>query len=28
MVEDENLVTGQNPPSAAVLGKRMLEILK
>ena len=28
MVEDCNLVTGQNPASAAVLGKRMLEILK
>jgi putative intracellular protease/amidase len=28
MVEDRNLVTGQNPHSAAVLGKRMLEILK
>jgi putative intracellular protease/amidase len=28
MVEDENLVTGQNPHSAAVLGERMLEILK
>jgi putative intracellular protease/amidase len=27
MVEDRNLVTGQNPASAAVLGKRMLEIL-
>jgi putative intracellular protease/amidase len=27
MVEDRNLVTGQNPHSAAVLGKRMLEIL-
>ena len=27
MVEDGNLVTGQNPHSAAVLGKRMLEIL-
>jgi putative intracellular protease/amidase len=27
MVEDRNLVTGQNPGSAAVLGKRMLEIL-
>jgi putative intracellular protease/amidase len=27
-VEDDNLVTGQNPHSAAVLGKRMLEILK
>ncbi|MFD8767192.1 hypothetical protein ACFV03_51335 [Streptomyces mirabilis] len=28
MVEDRNLVTGQNPASAAVLGNRMLEILK
>lgn len=28
MVEDGNLVTGQNPHSAAVLGGRMLEILK
>lgn len=28
MVEDGNLVTGQNPHSAAVLGRRMLEILK
>ncbi|MEH1169314.1 type 1 glutamine amidotransferase domain-containing protein [Micromonospora sp. CPCC 205539] len=28
MVEDRNLVTGQNPHSAAVLGKRLLEILK
>jgi putative intracellular protease/amidase len=28
MVEDRNLVTGQNPASAAVLGERMLEILK
>jgi hypothetical protein len=27
MVEDRNLVTGQNPSSAAVLGKRMLEML-
>jgi putative intracellular protease/amidase len=27
MVEDRNLVTGQNPSSAAVLGHRMLEIL-
>jgi putative intracellular protease/amidase len=27
MVEDRNLVTGQNPHSAAVLGDRMLEIL-
>jgi putative intracellular protease/amidase len=26
MVEDRNLVTGQNPHSAAVLGKRLLEI--
>jgi putative intracellular protease/amidase len=28
MVEDRNLVTGQNPDSAAVLAKRMLEILE
>jgi putative intracellular protease/amidase len=28
MVEDRNLVTGPNPHSAAVLGNRMLEILK
>ncbi|MFE3410048.1 hypothetical protein ACFXMT_17505 [Streptomyces mirabilis] len=28
MVEDRNLVTGHNPASAAVLGNRMLEILK
>ena len=28
MVEDRNLVTGQNPHSAAVLGHRMLEIFK
>lgn len=28
MVEDRNLVTGQNPASAAILGKRMLEVLK
>jgi putative intracellular protease/amidase len=28
MVEDRNLVTGQNPHSAAVLGNRMLEIFK
>lgn len=27
MVEDRNLVTGQNPDSAAVLARRMLEIL-
>jgi putative intracellular protease/amidase len=27
MVEDRNLVTGQNPHSAAVLADRMLEIL-
>ncbi|WP_327121948.1 type 1 glutamine amidotransferase domain-containing protein [Streptomyces sp. NBC_01341] len=27
MVEDRNLVTGQNPASASVLGNRMLEIL-
>lgn len=28
MVEDRNLVTGQNPGSAAVLAKRMLEVLR
>jgi putative intracellular protease/amidase len=28
MVEDRNLVTGQNPHSAAVLGKRLLEVLR
>jgi putative intracellular protease/amidase len=28
MAEDRNLVTGQNPHSAAVLGDRMLEIFK
>jgi putative intracellular protease/amidase len=28
MVEDRNLVTGQNPHSAAVLGGRLLEVLK
>jgi putative intracellular protease/amidase len=28
MVEDRNLVTGQNPASAAIMGDRMLEILK
>lgn len=28
MVEDRNLVTGQNPASAAVLGDRILEVLK
>ena len=28
MVEDRNLITGQNPASAAVLGDRMLQILK
>lgn len=28
MVEHRNLVTGQNPASAAVLGNPMLEILK
>ncbi|MGH7269134.1 MAG: type 1 glutamine amidotransferase domain-containing protein [Polyangiaceae bacterium] len=28
MVEDRNLVTGQNPSSAAVLAKRLLEVLK
>jgi putative intracellular protease/amidase len=27
MVEDRNLVTGQNPASAAVLAKRLLEVL-
>ena len=27
MVEDRNLVTGQNPDSAAVLAKRLLEVL-
>ncbi|MEV6423953.1 type 1 glutamine amidotransferase domain-containing protein [Streptomyces sp. NPDC051662] len=27
MVEDRNLVTGQNPASAAVLGERLLQIL-
>ncbi len=27
MVEDRNLVTGQNPHSAAILGKRLLEVL-
>jgi putative intracellular protease/amidase len=27
MVQDRNLVTGQNPASAAVLGKRILEVL-
>jgi putative intracellular protease/amidase len=27
MVQDRNLVTGQNPSSAAVLGKRLLEVL-
>ncbi|MFE7750930.1 type 1 glutamine amidotransferase domain-containing protein [Streptomyces sp. NPDC057428] len=27
MVEDRNLVTGQNPASASVLGERMLQIL-
>jgi putative intracellular protease/amidase len=27
MVEDRNLVTGQNPHSAAVLANRMLAIL-
>ena len=27
MVEDRNLVTGQNPHSAAVLGRRLLEVL-
>jgi len=28
MVEDRNLVTGQNPQSAAVLARRMLEVLQ
>lgn len=28
MVEDRNLVTGQNPASAAVLAKRLLEVLE
>jgi putative intracellular protease/amidase len=28
MVEDRNLVTGQNPASAAVLAKRLLEVLR
>ncbi|GAA5021408.1 type 1 glutamine amidotransferase domain-containing protein [Streptomyces siamensis] len=28
MVEDRNLVTGQNPHSAAILGDRLLELLK
>lgn len=28
MVEDRNLVTGQNPASAAVLARRMLEVLQ
>ncbi|WP_405848010.1 type 1 glutamine amidotransferase domain-containing protein [Streptomyces sp. NBC_01518] len=28
MVEDRNLITGQNPDSAAVLGERLLELLK
>jgi putative intracellular protease/amidase len=27
MVEDRNLITGQNPHSAGVLGKRLLEVL-
>ena len=27
MVEDRNLITGQNPHSAAVLGERLLKIL-
>ncbi|MEU6772428.1 type 1 glutamine amidotransferase domain-containing protein [Streptomyces sp. NPDC046759] len=27
MVEDRNLITGQNPRSAGVLGKRLLEVL-
>ncbi|MBS2029759.1 MAG: type 1 glutamine amidotransferase domain-containing protein [Deltaproteobacteria bacterium] len=28
MVQDKNLVTGQNPASAAVLAKKLLEVLK
>ncbi|MET8787328.1 MULTISPECIES: type 1 glutamine amidotransferase domain-containing protein [unclassified Streptomyces] len=28
MVEDRNLITGQNPHSAAILGDRLLQILK
>jgi putative intracellular protease/amidase len=28
MVEDRNLITGQNPHSAAILADRLLEILK
>jgi putative intracellular protease/amidase len=28
MVEDRNLITGQNPASAAVLGDRLLALLK
>ncbi|WP_381803567.1 type 1 glutamine amidotransferase domain-containing protein [Streptomyces niveus] len=28
MVEDQNLITGQNPASAAVLAERLLQILK
>lgn len=28
MVEDRNLITGQNPDSAAVLGERLLELLE
>jgi putative intracellular protease/amidase len=28
MVEDRNLVTGQNPASAAVLARRLLEVLR
>jgi putative intracellular protease/amidase len=28
MVEDRNLVTGQNPHSAAVLGERLLQVVK
>jgi putative intracellular protease/amidase len=27
MVEDRNLVTGQNPASAAILAKRLLDVL-
>jgi hypothetical protein len=28
MVEDRNLITGQNPHSAAILADRLLQILK
>lgn len=27
MLEDRNLITGQNPHSAAILGERLLKIL-